>query len=361
MRPRLFLMLCLMSLPGNVRAEYCSKSPDIAPCTPDPGPETDRAKQKIFDYINKGRGKEAIVRAARANYMAIRADPNADLQARHTAAQRYYYEKMGQEAMYKVALNLTQELYRVKPQNAETFQIGRPSEQAMSYMAGLYATWGPEMTDSGPGVKLAIKVTGSDGRDYFSGAVSLNPDQPGNFLALTLEDGRVLILKDTFHRALERNNPGYLARVIHHESKHFDRLSHGSTDASGLRKSWASPEEEESSAYRMDLEVADTFGLTSRDLEEIRQWRRRYREAVLRGHLTRRAPSPQERSKWENYYKTQQVNITRRVSGSREGGPGGEGPPAGPTTARSRGPRRPRTRRAPRRRARHRGAMRLQA
>ncbi|MBI2387225.1 MAG: hypothetical protein HYV14_14630 [Elusimicrobia bacterium] len=97
----------------------------------------------------------------------------------------------------------------MKPTHEDEITIGQPAEADMQYMAGLKATWGPEVTDSGPGVKLAVRIDGSDGKPHFMGATKMDPYKPEGRFAVTLLDGRVLISKDTFQIAVDKKNLGF--------------------------------------------------------------------------------------------------------------------------------------------------------
>lgn len=299
--------LCLAIAPASASAALCSVSQPGVPCKPDPGSVTDTAKQKILDLIAAAQAGEPDVASSKAAYIAIRGTAASD-EEKLAAAQAYLAAYTTQELTYQMAMTLTAELYHVKPRHPDPFEIQAPSDRADAYAAGLTARWNPRVAESGPGVMLSAKIDGSDGKSHYSGATQLDPRTPGQRLSLTLLDGRVLILKDTFALALEKKNPGYLARVLYHESRHFDRLSW--VDSKGTPHGWQNIDKEERDAYKRDLDHINAFGLKKEDKEGIEKNYADFAEAVRSGvPLTDNTLTPAQEADWKNHYENIQVNI----------------------------------------------------
>lgn len=304
---RLNFALSLLSAPLDALAGLCSHTAVGVPCIPDPGPATDEAKQKILDLIAAAQAAEPKVVSLRAAYVAIRGTAASD-EEKLAAAQAYFAVYTTQEQAYQKAMTLTADLYEVKPNHRDSLIIGAPSDPADGYVTGLTARWNPRATDSGPNVMLSVKIVGKDGKAHYSGATKMDPRTPGDRLAVTLLDGRVLILKDSFALAMEKGNPGYLARIIYHETRHFDRLAW--TDSAGERRGWQDNDKEERDAYKRDLDYISAFGLAEDDVKEIRRNYNDYAAAVRKGvPLTDNTLTPAEEEKWKNHYTGIQVNI----------------------------------------------------
>lgn len=305
---RISLALCLFMASQNALADLCSESNPGVPCMPDPGEETTQAKKKILRLISLAARVEPEVKRLEANYRTVRNDPNASDEEKFEACEPYRKAKLAQDRLYKEAMNKTSELYHARPHDTGPLVIGVPSDPAISYVAGLSAVWDPQVTDSGPGVKLAVKVIGLDGQARYAGAVSMNPDRPGGYKAITIEDGRVLILKGVFNRALKDNNPGVLASVLYHEARHFNRLSR-EVDGSATALGWTSIEEEELGAYNGEVITAKFFGLTTAQTDELIALRQENRDKLNRGKRSSRAIDPHQEALWRDYYETHQINL----------------------------------------------------
>ncbi|MBI2787043.1 MAG: hypothetical protein HYX59_00045 [Elusimicrobia bacterium] len=243
----------------------------------------------------------------KAAYIAIRATAASD-EVKLAAVQAYLAAYTTQEQTYQSAMTMTADLYHVRIRHDGPFEIQVPSDAADAYVAGLMTRWNPRVTESGPGVMLSVKIVGSDGQPHYSGATKLDPRTPGERQAITLLDGRVLILKDTLGLALEKKNPGYLARILFHESRHFDRLDW--TDSKGKRRGWQNIDKEERDAYKRDLDFIKAFGLEKKDEDDIRKNHKDFSEAVRTGvPLTDNGLDPAQQAKWKDHYETIQVNI----------------------------------------------------
>lgn len=301
------LALCLLLSPTSASAALCSVAPEGTPCTPDPGPETDWAKDNIKGFIKHAQGLEPFVQQLRAEYLAVR-DSSASDENKLEACRKYFAAVAAQEQSYQEAMDQTQRLYHVKPDKQSRIAIAEPSDPEMGYVTGLSALWNPRVTDSGAGVKLAVRIDGNDGKRHYSGATQMDPRNPGGRQAFTLADGRVLVLKDTFDIALKKDNPGYLARVLYHETRHFNRLSW--RDDNGKARGWEKTDKEELAAYTRDLKMAKVFGLDEKDIADLRKNKNDYAAAVSSGiPLNNDRLTPQEEAVWKDHYEHKQVNI----------------------------------------------------
>lgn len=303
----LFLTFCLLAGAQSARAGLCSETPAGIPCRPDPTEETAAAKAKILKKISTAQSLERDVKRLEAAYRAVRDNPNSTLEEQFAACETYRRRKVVQDSLYKEALNLTEELYQVGPEK-RVVSIGVPKDPAIGYVVGLSAGWDPQVTDSGPGVKLALKVEGSDNKLHYTGAVSMDPSQPDNHEALTTQDGRVLVLKGMFDLALKKKNPGILARLLNHEAKHFEHLCRELTE--GKFTGWDSPEYEETGAYLADVVTAkDLFGMSDADVAVLRTHYEANRKALNRGQATSRAITPTQEALWKAQYENVQINL----------------------------------------------------
>ena len=304
-----FLALSLLLTTSFVRAAPCTeKTPPNSPCTPAPNTATNHAKLNIVKFIKAAQSAEPLVEGLRAAYVAVRDNPQSSTQDKLDALNPYRDAKMGQDDLYHQAIEQTSDLYHVKPDDQGRITIGEPDEQDKKYMKGLRAIWDPQVTDSGPTVKLAIKINGSDKLAHYSGATEMNPFDPNGRQAITTLDGRVFILKDTFELAVRQNNLGFLAHTLYHETRHFNRLSW--TDAAGKNRSWATTDEEERDAYEADAAMGKVFGLKKKQIDDLKGQYQAYANAVKSGvpitddHLT-----PNQEATWKNHYDYLQINL----------------------------------------------------
>lgn len=300
-------------------------SPDSkGPCAPIKSEETNAAKNEILRYIKEAQDADTEVQLKFDAYLRVRrVDGQApdDLDAKKRRFEifgEYAAAKRDQEFLYEEAIRLTSELYHVKPNHEDEITIGEPTEARKGYMAGLKATWRPTVTDSGPDVKLSVRIDGADGPHY-SGATELNPLEtdplkPKGRMGITLADGRVYIMKDTFVLAVKKKNLGFLAQVIYHETRHFNRLSW--EDRDGKNRSWATADEEERDAYKATARIAkEIFGLKKDEVDELSAQYRDYKKAVDTGvPLADDRLTPAEENTWKNHHEKIQINLDEHFS-----------------------------------------------
>ncbi len=298
-------LLCAFSL--RAFAAPCTPTtPQNVPCTPVAGAATDKAKKDIVAYINLAQALETDVQSLKASYLAVKNSAASD-EEKLEACRKYFAVVAAQEDYYQRALQGAADLYHVGSKESRLV-IAKPSAPGDAYVEGLSALWNPRIAESGPSVKFAAKIIGNDGVARYSGATDMDPRVPGGRKAFTLADGRVLVLKDTFAMALDRANPaGYLAGIVNHEARHFDRLSW--TDAQGRKRGWQRNDAEERDAYKRDRRYALTFGLEQRDIAEIDQNIAEYTAAAAAPPDPAKALTPADEAKWKAYYENTQLNL----------------------------------------------------
>ena len=249
-------IICLaFSLVLSASGAFAATCTDIAkimgdPCTPPPGKDADDAKKAILDLLDKAEALEADLVEARTAYLKVRR--KADLEKQHKAAEAYHDKKKAQDRLYEEAIQRTRLFYNVqRPNNGYPVTIGKPADPAVDYITGLEVAWNPKPAEYNPDGMLGIKIRGADGLDHYSGVVREAEDGTQK-LAITLENGKVLIFKEAFEIARKYKNPGYIGHLLFHEARHFNQLSRGLQDGSAGSRSWASKQEDEAEAYSSD-------------------------------------------------------------------------------------------------------------
>lgn len=307
MKP-LLLTLGILSMAPVAFAAPCSKSRPVRPCTPPAGDATNTAKNEILDLIRDAQDLDLLVSDLETKFRAIRHDEAASDEKKFEYLEAYRAKKQAQDQLLNKAIEKTSDLYQVRPKHSGPIIIGVPDEPHKKWMSGLSASWAPRVVDPGPGDKLSVRIDGSDGRPHFSGGKNFDPTKPKGKEAITLADGRTLIIKRTLYLALAKKNPGYLARVLYHESRHFDHLSR--PDGAGGNRSWAVPDEEERAAYADDVAMARVFGLKESETKALKKTLKEYDDAIRAGipatddHL-----SPQQQEIWQEHYEKIQINL----------------------------------------------------
>lgn len=299
-----FLSVALLSATTMAGAAPCSPT-SSGPCSPD---KEGQAYADILALIAEAQSAEEDVKDKYNAYFEMRDLKVIPASARLATFELYRAAKMGQDALYERAINDTAKLYHVAPKHSGPITIGEPDEPDDHYMTGLTAIWKPQVTDSGPGVKLAVRVDGNDGPHY-SGGTNLDPNQPKGRYAVTLPDGRVLIMKDTFAIAADvKENLGFLAAVIYHETRHYNKLSW--TDKTGKNRSWGTDDEEERDAYGAQARMGRIFGLSGDDIRKLEGQARAHAIAVKTGVAVNDFKlTAGQKATWENHYNHKQINL----------------------------------------------------
>lgn len=289
----LFFAVCLILTPQAAFADYCSEVGAGVPCTPDPGTATTDAKKEIVRLIGLALKADEVVTALEQSYRDVRGKvaPERELEA----LELYRTAKREQDALFKKAMNKTGELYQVGPSRKQV-TIAKPADPAMNYVTNLIADWDPQVTESGPNVSLVLKIKGSDNLDHYIGA-DMDPSVPGGKFAETFPDGRIVVLKHAF--VIAQKNPGFLASLLYHESRHFNQL----------RRGWASLEEDEKAAYKAGLATADLFGLTPKQKEGLQASFDTFDMEVHHARLTYPHPTPAQEVVLGAHYETVQINL----------------------------------------------------
>lgn len=309
-----YLAFCLVMTSANAYAVTCDAGMIIfgAPCTPPPGPETDKAKQDILDRIEDAQRMERDLKKLEAAYLRVRRKGSAEEQ--YKACEAYYDKKKAQDALYKDALKRTEAFYHIKPID-RAVTIGTPSDPSIAYISGLRAEWNPNPSEYNPDGMLAVKIRDKDGHDHYVGVVRDEKDG-GQKLAATLENGSVLIFREAFSIALRYKNPGYVGHLLFHEAQHFNQLSRDPAAGSTERRGWASPEEDEKEAFYYDAAwAAHAFDLDPEDITELNRQLKKYKKAVAKNELTWRNADPAKEALRKEYYEQRQVNLEEEYAG----------------------------------------------
>ena len=305
-----FLALCLFTTPPSAFAAVCSKTSG-EPCTPVPSEETEAIKKEIVGKMKAARALDRKILELESQYLRIRDSKEIGADVKLSAYEPFRAKKMEQDVLFKDAITKTLELYHVKPDGGEKITIAAPRVPGIEWTNGLSAHWDPQVTDSGPGVKLAVEFKGSDKKLHYGGLIHMDTDGKYGKLALTLADGRVLILNGTIDKVLEGTfdevlqkktpNIGLLGSVLYHESRHFSRLSKENVG-------WLSPEEEVI-AYNEELKTASIFGLTALEIGKITGFRAENYEKVMAPKLSSRIIDPNVEETWKSQYENEQINL----------------------------------------------------
>lgn len=307
-----------MAISQSAFATLCSKEKTGGPCTPDPGKKTDDAKDNIIALIKRAQSAETTVKRLEAEYRAARDNPDTSKEQderRYLACEAYRVKKLAQDQLYKDALDQTEALYHVRPRRTN-LTIAKPDDPVLHYTEGLPAAWNPKVTDSGPNVVLLVRILGSDNQYHYDG-IMMDPSLESAKQALTFQDGRTVILKDSFDIAVKNNNPGFLANLLYHESRHFNQLDRPAIDDPKKRRGWASEEEDELSAYRAALRMARAFGLTKAQREGLQTSIDTYDMEVAHGRLTRLSDSPTAQENLRGLYAAQ-INLEEEFAGLKK-------------------------------------------
>lgn len=165
----LFLAFCMIFPTRHAFAALCSEIYDSdsadtskGPCTPDPGKATEKTKRDIVRLIKRAKEADADVSDSKAVYLAVKLS-TTDKEKRLAALQPLYDKKTAQNQLYHDVLKRTAELYHVAP-DEKTKTIAKPYDPAMEWMSGPTAEWDPQVTDSFPGLALAVKIAAPETR-----------------------------------------------------------------------------------------------------------------------------------------------------------------------------------------------------
>ena len=292
-------------------AAPCSASPEGKPCTPDPNATTLEAKKNILNLLVRAKADDPDIKKLRAAYLAARENPNISAEDKLAACEPYYKAQTMQDNLYREAIDKTEALYHVHP-IANVLTVAKPIDPSLDWMTGIRARWDPHVTDSGPGSKLAYALQGND-RVHYGGKLDIDPKSPNGAYAFTLPDGRVFFAADTFEIVLEKaanksarrvdSDPvGFLAAIIYHETRHFNRLVEP-PPGSKEKQSWGSREQEEFLAYLAQGKMASVFGLSKTDIQKIETQRDAYLDKINRKDVTSSNPSPGDEANWKSVYE----------------------------------------------------------
>ncbi|HXS99361.1 MAG TPA: hypothetical protein VN915_01665 [Elusimicrobiota bacterium] len=300
----------LLSVPSLAGAALCSKALDGQPCTPDSTAETKKIKDVILADIAAAQDMKDVVKMLEIRYRAARNDPNVSAEAALAELEPYREKKRQESALYQDAITKTLALYHIQPDGGEPMPVAAPLDSEVGWIKGKVAHWDPRVTESGPNAMLVVKIE-NNGQTHYQGRIHMDTKGDDGVLGLTLMDGRVLILQGTFDKVLEEKvpNPGFLASVLYHESRHFTRLNHESTSEPGHYIGWTVPEREEVIAYDDEIKMAHVFGLTDDEIQEEKRLRKAKADAIRDGNTTSYRIDPADEQKWQKYYDEEQLDI----------------------------------------------------
>lgn len=306
-------IICLFLIAAPpAAAEFCSEAPKGQPCTPDPGDATDTAKDAILTAIRDAMSMQRQVNETESAYLHVRGNAAISAADRLKSFEEYRAKKMGQDRLYKDAITKTLALYHIQPDGGEPMPVAESPDPNLKWTKGISAHWDPQATDSGPGVKLGVELKNKiKGETHYQGRVHMDTEGKDGIFALTLIDGRVLVLKGTFNRMLQREppDPGLLASVLYHESRHFTRLSHESKEHPGRYVGWTMPDKEEVYAYDAEIKMAPVFGLSDDEVEDLKSISQGYADKLKSKTPTSYHVDPEDERKWKEYYEKTQVNL----------------------------------------------------
>lgn len=163
--------------------------------------------------------------------------------------------KQGMEENFRDALNDTLVLYGIAPTNGSGDINGGP-------VKGGKAVWAPNYAfRTGPkqGILREIELPANGGMPARMAHLKWQQSavEEEKAFAMTWADGRIDILDEALEAVIEKNSPGVLGYLIHHESIHFDQLRAGN---------WRSLNEREVDAYKASVAEASRFGLSPNDV-----------------------------------------------------------------------------------------------
>lgn len=313
----LLFVFVMLSLSSKASAAPCSETAS-GPCMPDHNDENDQKEIDIIQMLDAAKLAEPNVAEALDDYKTVRNDMHIPASARKAVFEEYLRVKNLQDALYEKIINDTAKLYHVRPRHTGRITVGEPDGADDRYMTGLTAVWNPQAAAPGLDGKLAVRIDGNDGPHYMGGT-KMDPSQPGGRYAVTLPDGRVLIMKDTFNIAVDvKENLGFLAAIIYHETRHFNKLSW--KDKSGKNRSWASDDEEERDAYAAEAKLGkEAFGLSDDDVAAISRQSRDHANAVKTGvPINNFRLNPKEENTWKNHYENVQLDLEEEYAKLRK-------------------------------------------
>jgi hypothetical protein len=161
------------------------------------------------------------------------------------ALQKELQQRQLMESNYNEAIRLTEQYYRLTPATPSgtiASPKGPGENPGADWATGAEVKWSPRFYEES---KIYFKIPSSDNKEHYGGFENI----PG---AATLANGETVINPEIFQSAIDDNNPGDLAYLIHHEAFHFMELTH---------RGWDNPDEGEIRAYKESLATLDVFEL----------------------------------------------------------------------------------------------------
>lgn len=232
------LAIFLLALPLAAAADPCTATtPKTMPCTAD----ADK-KSEIMREISAGLQEQQAMADAKESAKSGAASK------RLSDLQEELLHKHWMEDHFNTAIQLTIKYYHLTPEMAGSWLTASPkgvgANAGFDWAKNVPVTWAPSFYGE---KEIYLKMRGSDGKDHYIGE--------SNFEGLggeTLPNGRTIIGPEIFQSALDDKNPGVLAYLIHHESRHFMELVH---------RGWDDFDEGEIRTYVDSIKAAPIFEL----------------------------------------------------------------------------------------------------
>lgn len=312
------------SILANAQDVPICKTNAPGPCKPS-AEAAAAAESKAEDLMRQASDRAADLENLKDNFVAIRKanrqiaedGGTPDPEPEYAALRAYRTAHIAQDQLYQQVIDLTLSLYHLKPR-ATKLTVAKPTDPKLEWMSGLQAKWKPGPVDSGPNQMFAFKVFGSDGDYHYGGLTSMDPTNPDpNQLAryaITLPDGRVLILKGTVELALEKQNLGFLGSVLYHEIQHYDALQRPSGGKKKNSISWTTPGNDEKMAYSRQDATHEIFDLSERDERDIEDGIALAQNAIDHPATDSYDKGPATNAAWEDYYSDTQVNLSEEYA-----------------------------------------------
>lgn len=296
----------LMVMPALSFAVPC-RSSSRSPC--EPNAETRKElTEKIQDYLTKKNAFDDALRTWQASRGTADKAKELSLFEEMLIAGKDRDEE-GSDMLARI-----EAAYHTAPPTLEGTARALPSS-GYGWASGLEARW-----------RVRIAVEEMDFRIFKTrDGIRAVPTPSAAIAGSTYPDGEALISLEIILDAAVEKNPGVIASILYHESRHFSRL---------ITKGWDYNEKEEIIAYSAEIAHRDAFGLSQSWIDAQDQHIAEYRSDELAGKRSSFSISPEDEKKVEAivaeresaeidlglYYQTLKTAVeqSRRESEARE-------------------------------------------
>ncbi|OGR61198.1 MAG: hypothetical protein A2X36_12945 [Elusimicrobia bacterium GWA2_69_24] len=201
-------------------------------------------------------------------------------------------------SLFQQAIDMTRNAYRVDPLSPAG-RVAKPKDSQGDWATGIKAEWNVEFVHD---TKNYVHLVGGQGENHFLGGQINLRDAGGR----TYPDGHVVIFRQVFEDVVAKGNPGPLAWLLYHESRHFEDL---------VGRGWGSLEQNEVRGYTESFKKADAFELSGGDILKLKGIRDGYLRAIRDGKQSSLFPTPEE-EKWnESEYTRIQDELAKFQQG----------------------------------------------